>query len=50
LIGYTSNSWIVRNSWSDKWGINGDAYISNTATNKKDCLILSDEIGIVQLP
>jgi hypothetical protein len=23
LVGYTSNTWIIRNSWSSSWGVNG---------------------------
>ena len=26
LIGYENNYWIIQNSWSEKWGMNGIIY------------------------
>ena len=31
LVGYTQNSWIVKNSWGKNWGENGFVRISNQA-------------------
>jgi C1A family cysteine protease len=34
LIGYTSNTWIIKNQWGTDWGVNGFAEITrNTSRN-----------------
>ncbi len=35
LIGYTSNAWIIKNSWGTNWGLGG--YIHVTRTSSYNC-------------
>lgn len=48
LIGYENNSWIIQNSWSEKWGTNGIMYADiNTSYITMMTTIVSEstEIG-----
>lgn len=33
IVGYTADSWIIKNSWSDQWGIKGFGYVNMS----RDC-------------
>ena len=52
IIGYKDNTWIIQNSWSEKWGTNGIMYANidksyltmmTTIVSEKSELVISSQ-------